>query len=109
MGDRYFNILKQGKSYDPEGMYIRLWCPEIASLPTECLLNAALINEGIRTKYGITTTDYPKPCCKLMHTAFKGVIKVVMVEVEATEMRREVGTPGNEIEKRKMHTSKDMV
>lgn len=70
--DRYFNILKQGKSYDPDGAYIRLWCPEIASLPTECLLNAALINDGTRTKYGISTEIYPSPCCKLMHTSFKG-------------------------------------
>ncbi|MEL6655099.1 MAG: DASH family cryptochrome [Bacteroidota bacterium] len=33
--DRYFNIVKQARRYDPKGEYVRLWVPEVADLPTE--------------------------------------------------------------------------
>ena len=71
--DRYFNILKQGKDYDPEATYIRLWCPEIAMLPSQMLLNPALITSDARAKFNISTDVYPTPCVKLLHSTFKGV------------------------------------
>ena len=43
--DRYFNIVKQAKDYDPKAEYIRLWCPEIAHLPTSVLLDPRLLTE----------------------------------------------------------------
>ncbi len=33
--DRYFNIVKQARRYDPKGAYVRHWIPEIADLPDE--------------------------------------------------------------------------
>ncbi|MBY5951678.1 DASH family cryptochrome [Algoriphagus marincola] len=30
--NRYFNILRQGKNYDRNGEYVRLWVPELASI-----------------------------------------------------------------------------
>jgi deoxyribodipyrimidine photo-lyase len=36
-GFRHFNILKQGKDYDPDGSYIKLWCPELENLPTHLI------------------------------------------------------------------------
>lgn len=30
--DRYFNIMRQAKNYDPKGTYVRLWVPELATL-----------------------------------------------------------------------------
>eukprot|EP00903_Cladosiphon_okamuranus_P000106 g106.t1 len=33
--DRYFNIVKQARRYDPQGDYVRLWVPELSDLPTE--------------------------------------------------------------------------
>lgn len=33
--DRYFNIVKQARRYDPKGEYVRLWVPELADLPPE--------------------------------------------------------------------------
>ncbi len=29
-----FNITKQSKDYDPDGEYIRLWCPELKNIPS---------------------------------------------------------------------------
>lgn len=33
--DRYFNIIKQARRYDPKGEYVKLWVPELAELPAE--------------------------------------------------------------------------
>ena len=30
---RYFNVVSQGRRYDPKGDYIKFWVPELASLP----------------------------------------------------------------------------
>ena len=32
--DRYFNILTQAKNYDPNGDFVKLWCPELAETPS---------------------------------------------------------------------------
>jgi deoxyribodipyrimidine photo-lyase len=34
---RIFNPVLQGRKFDPEGVYVRQWVPELASLPTEYL------------------------------------------------------------------------
>jgi len=31
--DRYFNVLKQGKRYDPDGEFVRRWVPEKEASP----------------------------------------------------------------------------
>lgn len=35
--DRYFNIIKQARRYDPNGDYVRLWIPELADLPADLI------------------------------------------------------------------------
>ncbi|KAJ3232815.1 hypothetical protein HDU81_002723 [Chytriomyces hyalinus] len=35
--DRYFNVIKQGKDYDPEGAYVKLWCPELKNVPVSVI------------------------------------------------------------------------
>jgi deoxyribodipyrimidine photo-lyase len=37
--DRHFNIVNQAKKYDPNGDYVRLWCPELKDLSAEELYN----------------------------------------------------------------------
>ena len=34
---RIFNPITQGKKFDPNGDYVRRWCPELARLPTEII------------------------------------------------------------------------
>ena len=70
--DRYFNIVKQGHSYDPDCAFIRLWCPEIAHLPENVLLDTKLFTDQVRTRFNVPATVYPTPVCSLMHTQFKG-------------------------------------
>lgn len=34
---RIFNPIEQGRKFDPQGRYVRLWCPELAKLPDAVL------------------------------------------------------------------------
>lgn len=35
--DRYFNILSQANRYDPDGVYVRSWIPELSDVPNSCI------------------------------------------------------------------------
>ncbi len=63
---RIFNPITQGKKFDPDGDYVRRWCPELARLPSEHVhapFNAApklLAEAGIRLG-----ENYPDPITDL--------------------------------------------
>ena len=64
--DRYFNLVKQAHSYDPDAAYIKLWCPEIAHLPTNVLIDSKLFSDQIRERFNVPASVYPKRVCNLM-------------------------------------------
>ena len=70
--DRYFNIVKQGRNYDPDAAFVRLWLPELAHLPTDALLDVRMFTKRIRETHQITESLYPMPVCTLQHTGYKG-------------------------------------
>ena len=63
---RIFNPARQGERFDPEGTYVRRWCPELAGLPAkhihqpwsapDAVLRAARVRLGL---------DYPHPVVDL--------------------------------------------
>lgn len=61
--DRYFNIPKQAKRYDPQGTYIKHWCSELQHLPSARIHEPYLLTSDeqkyVRLQLG---KDYPKPC-----------------------------------------------
>jgi len=59
---RIFNPITQGRKFDPDGDYVRRWCPELARLPA-AVIHApfeapAEILAGAAVKLG---TNYPHP------------------------------------------------
>lgn len=61
-GFRHFNVLKQGKDYDPEGFYIKLWCPELQDLPSHFVHCPWLMSPEDQKKYNcVIGRDYPEP------------------------------------------------
>jgi deoxyribodipyrimidine photo-lyase len=61
-GFRHFNIIKQSKDYDPDGDYIKLWCPELKHLPAHFVHCPWLMNKESQTKYKCQIgQDYPEP------------------------------------------------
>jgi deoxyribodipyrimidine photo-lyase len=59
--DRYFNILKQGKRYDAEGEFVKLWLPELADIPTEKIHRPDYLTDKEQDEFGVKIgVDYPK-------------------------------------------------
>lgn len=61
--DRYFNILTQARNYDPEGDYVRLWCPELKSVPIEKIHRPDLLSAGERQAFQVN--GYPKAVVRI--------------------------------------------
>lgn len=54
--------MKQAKDYDPDGDYVRLWCPELENVPTEFVHCPWLMSEKEQTMYKCKIgRDYPEP------------------------------------------------
>ncbi|MEM0992570.1 MAG: DASH family cryptochrome [Bacteroidota bacterium] len=59
--DRYFNILKQARNYDPEGEYVKLWLPELAHLPSDKVHRPYRLSFEQQGQYGVKIGgNYPK-------------------------------------------------
>ena len=55
---RIYNPVKQSTDQDPDGEFIREWCPELAALPDELLHTPWKLSELEREMYGL---EYPQP------------------------------------------------
>jgi deoxyribodipyrimidine photo-lyase len=59
---RVFNPLIQGEKFDPEGNYVRRWCPELARLPDKWIHRPANAPAEILQAAGVLPgRNYPKP------------------------------------------------
>ena len=59
---RVFNPRSQGEKFDPNGDYIRRWCPELAKLPTEYIHAPDKAPAEILTRAGVKLgVNYPEP------------------------------------------------
>jgi len=57
-----FNTIKQSKDFDSEGKFIKMWCPELASLPLEFVHEPWKMKAADQEKYGVILGEtYPKP------------------------------------------------
>ncbi|WP_259782609.1 cryptochrome/photolyase family protein [Aestuariispira ectoiniformans] len=59
---RIFNPMTQGEKFDPDGTYIRRWCPELADLPTDHIYAPFDAPLSVLTQAGIVLGEtYPRP------------------------------------------------
>ncbi len=59
---RVFNPVSQGEKFDPQGLYVRRWCPEIAKLPDKWLHRPWEAPAEVRTLAGVDLgRTYPDP------------------------------------------------
>ena len=59
---RIYSPIKQALDHDPEGIFIRRWVPELASVPTEYVVEPHKMTAAEQDRYGcIIGTDYPAP------------------------------------------------
>jgi len=60
--NRYFNVLKQAYDYDPQGRYVKLWIPELESLPSYLVHQPWIMTSAQSDLYGIRCgNNYPCP------------------------------------------------
>ena len=63
---RVFNPVRQGERFDPEGIYVRRWCPELARLPAKHLQQPWTAPAAVLREAGIVLgRDYPLPIVDL--------------------------------------------
>ena len=64
--NRMYNPLKQSLLKDPDGHFIRRWCPELAHLPNEWLHQPWLLSQTLQRQFGLRLgLDYPAPVVEL--------------------------------------------
>jgi deoxyribodipyrimidine photo-lyase len=59
---RIFNPVMQGRKFDPNGNYVRRWCPELARLPNEFIHAPFSAPPDVLAKAGVELGHtYPEP------------------------------------------------
>ena len=59
---RVFNPVLQGRRFDPEGVYVRRWCPELEGVPASTIHAPWSLNESEQRRSGcLLGRDYPRP------------------------------------------------
>ncbi len=77
---RVFNPITQGRKFDPNGDYVRCWCPELARLPNEFIHEPFKAETEALAEAGITLgSTYPYPIVdhdQARRAALEGYAKV---------------------------------
>lgn len=69
-GFRFFNIQKQAKDYDPQGVYVKHWLPELVNLPAAKVHEPWKLQPVEQQRFGVQIgVDYPKPVVDLFKSA----------------------------------------
>jgi deoxyribodipyrimidine photo-lyase len=64
--DRYFDVVKQARKYDPQAEYVTHWLPELDGLPPEYAHEPWTMSETEQAEYGVELgVDYPRPVVDL--------------------------------------------
>ncbi|MBD2428225.1 DASH family cryptochrome [Phormidium sp. FACHB-1136] len=65
-GFRYFNIPKQAKDYDPDGIYVKHWLPELQAIPAAKVQEPWKLQSVEQRRFGVQLgEDYPQPVVDL--------------------------------------------
>jgi deoxyribodipyrimidine photo-lyase len=71
---RIFNPTSQGAKFDPDGLYVRRWIPEIARLPNDWIHEPWNAPPQVLTAAGITLGEhYPRPIVQHSHARLEAL------------------------------------
>merc|ERR1712013_297235 len=63
---RYFNVLKQSTTYDPNGDFVRLWLPSLERVETQFIHSPWAMSEAQqRESQCVLGKHYAQRCCEL--------------------------------------------
>lgn len=90
---RLYNPIKQSQEKDPEGVFIRKWCPELAELPTELIHQPWKMTLMEQQMYDVKLgVDYPLPIIDIEISA-----KVARDKLWSFQKRDDVQAEGRRI------------
>jgi deoxyribodipyrimidine photo-lyase len=93
---RLYNPIKQSQEKDPDGVFIRKWCPELAELPTELIHQPWQLTQMEQQMYDVQIgMDYPMPIID-----FELRAKAARDKLWAFQKRDDVQAEGRRILKR---------
>ena len=97
---RVFNPQSQGNKFDPDGVYVRRWCPELAKLPDVWIHQPANAPKEVLEESGVQLgRNYPGPIVN--HTIAREVALEAFSKIRANRQKQTSG--GSEIKTRKPH------
>jgi deoxyribodipyrimidine photo-lyase len=86
---RVFNPTTQGETFDPNGDYVRRWCPELAKLPAEWIHQPHAAPPAILRAAGVEPgRNYPEPV--VSHAIAREVALEAFARIKSTPARGEV-------------------
>ena len=86
---RIYNPVKQQLDHDPDGTFVRRWCPELESVPNEYLQYPHLMSEAFQKKIGcIIGKDYSKPIVDIKLSALKA--KKIIYSIKSTAKAKQM-------------------
>ncbi|MEH6629071.1 MAG: FAD-binding domain-containing protein [Motiliproteus sp.] len=66
---RIFNPVTQGQKFDPQGLYVKRYCPELARLPVKYIHCPWQASASVLSECGVILgTTYPTPIVDLKHS-----------------------------------------
>lgn len=86
---RIYNPLKQQSDHDPDGTFVRRWCPELRNVPNEYLQYPHLMSETFQKKVGcIIGKDYSKPVVDIKLSVLKA--KKIIYSIKSTPAAKQM-------------------
>ena len=80
---RIYNPIKQQIDHDPDGIFIKNWCPELENVPDDYLQYPHMMSEALQKRIGcLIGKDYPKPVVDLRKSTL--MAKKLIFEVKST-------------------------
>jgi deoxyribodipyrimidine photo-lyase len=73
---RVFNPVRQHERFDPDGVYVRRWVPELRKVPDDYLSEPWEAPAEVQEKAGcVIGTDYPEPMVDLKESRAEAIEK----------------------------------
>lgn len=84
---RIYNPVKQQADHDPDGLFVKKWCPELNCVPKEYLHFPHLMSESFQKKIGcIIGKSYPEPLVDLKISSLKA--KKIIYNIKSSSTAR---------------------
>jgi deoxyribodipyrimidine photo-lyase len=85
---RVFNPVRQGERFDPQGTYVRRWCPELSALPDRFIHQPWTAPAATLRAAGVTLgSDYPFPIIDLARS--RGEALAAFEAIKGAPLREE--------------------